>query len=87
MNVWKEKEDKKKAEKAKQNEAIKTLNGEEKAIYQIITDSGGVIFQSELVEKSGLPKVKVSRLLDRLEGKGLVERKRRGMSNAVVARH
>ena len=80
-------EPEKKEAKAKQNEAVKTLNGEEKTVYQMLIDSGGVMFQSELVEKSGLPKVKVSRLLDRLEGKGLIERKRRGMSNAVVLKH
>jgi len=80
-------EETKKEAKAKQNEAVKTLNGEEKTVYQMLIDSGGVMFQSELVEKSGLPKVKVSRLLDRLEGKGLIERKRRGMSNAVVLKH
>jgi hypothetical protein len=65
-------------------ESAKTLTGDEKAVYEKIIASDGVIFQSELVEKSGFPKAKVSRVLDRLEASGLVERKRRGMANAIV---
>lgn len=62
----------------------KGLNQEEKQILEMVTKADGSIFQSELVEKSGFPKVKVSRLLDRLEGRGLIERKRRGMTNVVI---
>ena len=46
--------------------------------------SNGTIFQSDLVEKSDFSKVKVSRILDKLEGRQLIERKRRGMTNVVV---
>lgn len=70
--------------KFKWSENIKTLTGDEKLVYETVAASDGVIFQSELVEKSGFPKAKVSRMLDRLEASGLVERKRRGMSNAIV---
>ena len=42
------------------------------------------IFQSDLVEKTEFDKVKVSRILDKLEGRQLIERKRRGMTNVVV---
>jgi len=63
---------------------VKTLEGEEKRIYELIGSSGGFIFQNELVEKSGMNKVKVTRLLDKLEAKRLVERKRRGMTNVVI---
>ncbi len=75
------------AESRKKEDVIKTLAGEEVMAYNTILSSGGTIFQSELVEKSGLDKVKISRVLDRLEGKGLIERKRRGMSNVIVLRH
>lgn len=64
--------------------AMKALTGEEKGIYERITASGGMMFQSDLVEQSGFPKAKVSRILDKMEAKGLLERKRRGMANAVV---
>jgi len=63
---------------------MNTLSSEEKKLYGLIEDGGGAIFQAELVEKSGYSKVKVSRILDRLEGKGIIERKRRGMTNMVV---
>lgn len=60
------------------------LDKEEKIIVKIIEEAEGTIFQSDLVEKSGFDKVKVSRILDRLEGKQIIERKRRGMTNVVV---
>ena len=69
------------------NKIIRTLKQEEREIYSIINNAEGAIFQAELVEKSGYSKVKVSRILDRLEGRGLVERKRRGMTNIVIAKY
>ncbi len=73
-------------ETKKIEDAIEALTGDEKAVYDTILASNGTIFQSELVEKSTLDKVKVSRVLDKLEGKGLIERKRRGMSNVIIVR-
>jgi len=75
--------------KVKEKQVKKTidfskLNNDEKRIMKIVIESQGTIFQSELVEKSGFDKVKVTRILDRLEGKQLIERKRRGMTNIVV---
>jgi uncharacterized membrane protein len=63
---------------------LKLLDSDEKKVYQIISDANGAIFQSELAEKSSFDKVKVTRILDRIEGKRLIERKRRGMTNVVV---
>ena len=60
------------------------LDKDEKIIIKTIEEADGTIFQSDLVEKSGFSKVKVSRILNRLEGRGLIERKRRGMTNVVV---
>tara|TARA_Y100000310_G_scaffold319407_1_gene374635 strand:- start:1916 stop:2398 length:483 start_codon:yes stop_codon:yes gene_type:complete len=57
---------------------------DEKTIMKIIEEADGTIFQSDLVEKSEFSKVKVSRILDKLEGRDLIERKRRGMTNVVV---
>lgn len=61
----------------------KTLKDDERKIYKVILDSDGLVNQSELAEKTGLSKSNVSRSLDLLESKGLVERKRRGMGNIV----
>lgn len=70
--------------KMRWKDTAKILKDEERSIYGAILDSGGMIFQSELVEKLGLSKSSVSRSLDLLESKGLVERKRRGMANLVL---
>lgn len=63
---------------------LASLKGDEKRIYQELVDGGGAVFQSELAEKTGLSKVKVTRILDGLEARKLAERKRRGMTNVVV---
>lgn len=57
---------------------------DEKVIVRIVIDDGGTIFQSQLVEKSGFSKSKVSLILDKLEARRILERKRRGMTNVVV---
>ena len=59
-------------------------NPDEKQIISLIIDEGGTIFQSQLVDRSGYSKTKVSLILDRLEAKQILERKRHGMSNAIV---
>jgi len=60
------------------------LDKDEKLIIKTIEEAEGSIFQAELVEKSGFDKVKVTRILDRLEGRQVIERKRRGMTNVVL---
>ena len=73
------------AETADWEQLIEGLAGEdERKIVRIVADEGGTIFQSQLVERSGFSKSKVSIVLDRLEARGLLERRRHGMSNAVV---
>ncbi|NQE04742.1 hypothetical protein C5S32_02620 [ANME-1 cluster archaeon GoMg1] len=62
----------------------KTLKDDERKIYETILESDGIIDQSEIVEKTGLPKANVSRGLDLLESKGLAERRRRGTGNVVL---
>lgn len=76
-----------KIEKQNYENTFKTLEKDEKQVMEKIIESGGTIFQSELVEKTEFSKVKVTRLLDRLEGRGLIERKRRGMTNVVILKH
>ncbi len=66
---------------------VKSLNPEERSVLEKVKDSDGVMFQAELVEQTGFSKVKVTRILDNLEHAGLVERRRRGMSNVVVSRN
>ena len=60
------------------------IDPDEKVIVKIVIDEGGTMFQSQLVEKSGFSKSKVSLILDRLEARRILERKRRGMTNVIV---
>lgn len=69
-------------EKAKSYD-LNGLNKEEKQVFEMIRRESAM-FQADLIDKLGFGKAKMSRILDRLEGKGFVERKRRGMNNLVV---
>ena len=62
----------------------KNLSEEENKIINILKENDGSIFQSDLVEKTEFSKVKITRILDVLEGKKVIERKRRGMTNIVI---
>lgn len=77
----------KKITKGNYQKVMNDLSDDEKLIFEKILEAEGTIFQSDLVEQSKLAKVKVTRLLDRLEGRGLIERKRRGMTNIVILKH
>lgn len=68
-------------------EIIRELNDDEKQVFEKIIEARGTIFQSDLVDKTDFGKVKVTRILDKLEGKSLIERRRRGMTNVVVLKH
>jgi uncharacterized membrane protein len=63
---------------------IPTLKDDEQKIFQAVIDAQGIIAQSELSELTGVSKSNVSRALDLLESRGLVERKRRGMGNTIL---
>lgn len=63
---------------------IEELDDEERKIYQAIVEKEGSIYQSDLIKETKFSKVKVSRILDRMELKKILERKRRGMTNIVI---
>ena len=75
----------KKIKEKKQTKKIDTsdLRLEDKKVLKMVTDDKAV-FQADLIEKTGFGKAKMTRIIDRLEGKDIVERKRRGMTNVVV---
>jgi uncharacterized membrane protein len=60
------------------------LDSEEKKVIKLLQEENNAVFQRTLMEKLEFGKVKMTRLLDKLESKGLIERKRRGMNNIVV---
>lgn len=79
-----ERVDIKKPTKDAYSKVLSALQGEERQVLEKVIEAEGSIFQSDLVEKTRLGKVKVSRIIDRLEGKGLIESKRRGITNIVL---
>jgi uncharacterized membrane protein len=76
----------KKIEKKDYSKVLKELSDDERHVMNKLIDAQGSVFQSDLVSEQHT-KVKVTRILDRLEGKGLIERKRRGMTNVVLLKH
>jgi uncharacterized membrane protein len=62
--------------------AASMLEGDEKTLLQQIIDSNDIL-QRELVSKTGFSEPKVSRLLDKLERRGLILRRRDGMGNRI----
>ena len=72
-----------KEKKLKKKIDLSGFRPEEKQVFKLIQENE-TIFQADLIEKTGFGKAKMSRIIDRLEGNGLVERKRRGMTNVVV---
>lgn len=77
----------KKLAKESYKKIIDALGADERKVFVELINSQGSIYQSDLIGKTGFTKVKVTRILDRLEGKGLVERKRRGMTNIIILKH
>lgn len=61
-----------------------SLDKKEKEVVDLIIKEGNAIFQADLMEKLQIGKVGITRLLDKLEAKQIIERKRRGMNNIVV---
>lgn len=62
---------------------LETLTGDEQEIYQIIYNAEGEILQKDIIV-SNFSRSKITRLLDYLEKRGLIERKSYGMTNKVV---
>ena len=66
------------------NGGKRQLHNNEETVYTVVLETGGELPQRDIVEETDLSKATVSRTLDTLESKGLVERKRKGMGNVVV---
>ena len=62
---------------------LSSFRPEEKEIYNLVKENGAM-FQADLIETTGFSKARMTRIIDKLEGSGLVERKRRGMTNVIV---
>ena len=75
---------KKTIEKKPEKKVMPNLDKEEQKIYDMLFENEGSLYQSILVKKTGYSKVKITRILDKMESSEILERKRRGMTNIVV---
>ncbi|MFZ3059287.1 MAG: MarR family transcriptional regulator [Candidatus Methanoperedens sp.] len=65
--------------------AVNLLEGDEKILFKEILGNNEIL-QRDLVSKTGFSEPKVSRLLDKLERRGLIIRRRDGMGNRVLVK-
>ena len=72
-----------KEKKVEKKADLSSFRPEEKQVYNLVKENNA-IFQADLIEKTEFSKARMTRIVDKLEGAGLVERKRRGMTNVVV---
>jgi uncharacterized membrane protein len=63
---------------------MNSLDKDEKKVVEILRRENGAFFQSSVMEEMGIGKVKMTRLIDKLESKSFVTRKRRGMNNILI---
>jgi len=64
-------------------DVITSLPEDEQRLYNMISEAGGEMLQMHIVSSGVFSKAKVTRLLDKLENRGLVVRERHGMTNRV----
>jgi uncharacterized membrane protein len=64
--------------------ALKYLDEGEREIVRILIDAGGSMLQRDIARSGNFSKATVTRILDRLESKGVVERLRHGTTNKIV---
>ena len=62
---------------------MKLLDEDERLLYTRLRDAGAAVLQRDVVAWGTFSAAKVTRLLDRLEAKGLVVRERHGMTNRI----
>lgn len=74
----------KKIKEKKKRLDLSGLESEEKKVVKLLQEENGGMFQADLMERLEIGKVKTTRLLDKLEAKQIIERKRRGMNNIIV---
>lgn len=68
---------------AKEYLALRLLTGDERTMFKAIMDSGGEALQKDLITRTRMSNAKVSRLLDRLQAKGIVTKDRHGSTNKI----
>lgn len=77
-------QEKKTIDLTKYEETIRNLKGLEKDIVKLLIENGGAMYQSDIAKQLNIPKSTLSTVLTKLENKGLIERRRKGLKNLVV---
>lgn len=62
---------------------LNCFEGDERSVVKKILDNNGEVLQSKIVKDTNLSKVKVHRILKKLEGKGFIEKSSHGNTNKV----
>jgi len=62
---------------------LRLLTEDERRVYRRIVAAGGALLQKDLVGAKVFSGPKITRILDRLERKGLIARERYGMTNRI----
>lgn len=62
---------------------LSLLEPDERKIIETLIDNEGKSSQSDIVKKTGISRVKVSRILKKLEQKGIIKKIQNGMTNTV----
>ena len=66
------------------SDVLNSMDMSERRIFEKLIEEKGSMLQSLLIRHTGYSKVKMTRILDKLEQKDLIDRKRRGMTNIVM---
>jgi uncharacterized membrane protein len=62
---------------------LRLLTGDERIMFKAIMDAGGTALQKDLIKSTKMSNAKVSRVLDRLQEKGVISKERHGSTNRV----
>lgn len=62
---------------------LRLLTGDERTMFKAIMDTGGEALQKDLMQRTKMSNAKVSRILEKLEQKGVVSKERYGSTNKV----
>jgi len=62
---------------------LRLLSGDERTMFKAIMDSGGEALQKDLIQRTKMSNAKVSRVLEKLEQKGVVSKERHGSTNKI----
>ncbi|MDD5086970.1 MAG: MarR family transcriptional regulator [Candidatus Nanoarchaeia archaeon] len=79
-NILKEKTDIKNSV----NKLLNLMDDDQKKVLNFIIKNSGQVYQSQISKELNNDKVKVSRILNNLEKKEIIERKKKGITNLII---